>query len=68
MLISGLPCVSTKIIHNIRPAEIDYIAEGAAALLRITLDSVAPLKNSKLEELPLGHIYKLGPSSRKYED
>lgn len=45
VLIPGPPCVSPEINHyNLSPAEVDSIAEGAATSLRITLDSIAPLK------------------------
>lgn len=44
-LIPGPPCVSPGINRfNFSPAEVDSIAEGTATSLRITLDSVAPLK------------------------
>ncbi|XP_056914922.1 uncharacterized protein LOC130540060 [Takifugu flavidus] len=71
VLIPGPPCVSPGINHyNLSPAEVDSIAEGAATSLRITLDSVAPLKKKIVNQRRCapGIIHISGPSSRKCED
>uniref|UniRef100_A0A674PNX0 Uncharacterized protein n=1 Tax=Takifugu rubripes TaxID=31033 RepID=A0A674PNX0_TAKRU len=45
-------------IINVSPAEVDSVAEGAAASLRVTLDSVSPLKKIVNQVCPVVyHIF-----------